>query len=91
MGSEIEQSIVAAMVRAFNNGGREVTTDDILFVLNSREEVVPLSTSQKDKIELLRRWLLEGRARSASFPEARSALRQKVRVPDFAAAPDLEL
>jgi SpoVK/Ycf46/Vps4 family AAA+-type ATPase len=91
VGSEIEQSIVAAMVRAFNNGGREVTTDDILFVLNSREEVVPLSTSQKDKIELLRRWLLEGRARSASFPEARSALRQKVRVPDFAAAPDLEL
>ncbi|MFO8085883.1 MAG: AAA family ATPase [Desulfobacterales bacterium] len=91
VGSEIEQSIIAAMVRAFNDGAKEVNTEDILYVLNSREEVVPLSTSQKDKIGLLRRWLLEGRARSASFPEARSALKQKVNAPDFAAAPDLEL
>jgi hypothetical protein len=64
---------------------------NIFVDLNSREEVVPLSTSQRDKIGHLRRWLLEGRARSASFPEASFALKQKVNVPDFAAAPDLEL
>jgi len=33
VGAEIEQAVVAAMVRAFNDGHREFTTDDILRVL----------------------------------------------------------
>jgi SpoVK/Ycf46/Vps4 family AAA+-type ATPase len=91
VGSEIEQAIVAAMVRAFNDGGREFSSDDILHMVTPPVEIVPLSSSQKDNIERLRKWLVEGRARSASFPEANSALKEQVRVPDFAAAPNLEL
>ncbi|WP_373500171.1 AAA family ATPase [Desulfococcus sp.] len=91
VGAEIEQSVLAAMVRAFNDRRREFTTDDILYVLQSREEVVPLSVSQRENIESLRHWLSEGRARSASFSEVRSALRHMVAVPDFGAAPLLEV
>lgn len=91
VGSEIEQTIVAAMVRAFNDGAREFNTADILRVITPPVEIVPLSSSQKDNIERLRQWLIEGRARSASFPEVDSALKEQVLVPGFAAAPDLEL
>ncbi|HDZ90677.1 MAG: AAA family ATPase [Deltaproteobacteria bacterium] len=91
VGAEIEQAIIAAMVRAFNDGHREFTTDDILHVLRAREEVVPISSSQKENIEALRRWLTEGRARSASFTEADAALKEQVKVPEFGAAPAIEL
>lgn len=91
VGAEIEQAIKAAMVRAFNDGQREFTTEDILHVLRSREEVVPISSSQKENIEALRRWLVEGRARSASFTEAGSAIKEQVAVPDFGAAPLLDV
>jgi hypothetical protein len=91
VGAEIEQTIIAAMVRAFNDGQREFTTEDILHVLNSRDEVVPISTSQKENIDSLRRWLVEGRARSASFTEKDSAVKEQVAVPDFGAAPAIEV
>lgn len=80
VGAEIEQAVIAAMVRAFNDGKREFTTEDILHVLRTREEVVPISISQKENISLLRRWLKEGRARSASFGETSSALKEQVEV-----------
>ncbi|MEW6418552.1 MAG: AAA family ATPase [Nitrospirota bacterium] len=91
VGAEIEQAIIVAMVRAFNDGHREFTTEDIINVLRSKDEVIPISSSQRENIESLRRWLLEGRARSASFPEAESALKEQVRVPDFSAAPAIEV
>ena len=91
MGAEIEQAVVAAMVRAFNDGQREFTTKDILHVLHSGEEVVPIIKSQKENIKELRKWLQEGRARSASFSETETALKEQVAVPDFGAAPLVEV
>ncbi len=91
VGAEIEQAVIAAMVRAFNDGKREFTTEDILYVLRTREEVVPISISQKENIDLLRKWLKEGRARSASFSETSSALKEQVKVPDFMATPGIEI
>lgn len=71
VGAEIEQAIIDAMHLAFNDAkqrGREFTTEDIAAAL---PKLVPLSRSQRDKIETLRNWLRDGRAQSASFPEAR--------------------
>jgi len=66
VGAEIEQAIIDAMYRAFNEpgqSGREFTTQDILEAL---VRLVPMSRSQREMIEELRRWLAEGRAQSAS-------------------------
>jgi SpoVK/Ycf46/Vps4 family AAA+-type ATPase len=69
-GSEIEQAVIDAMYIGFNDDQREFTTDDILLSLRRQ---VPLSVSQRETIEYLRNWLREGRAQSASFPEAEEA------------------
>lgn len=66
VGAEIEQAVIDAMYTAFsdrNRPGREFNTQDILDALN---RLVPLSRSQKENIDMLRSWLKEGRARSAS-------------------------
>jgi SpoVK/Ycf46/Vps4 family AAA+-type ATPase len=63
VGAEIEQAISDAMYIAFNDKVREVTTKDIL---QSMERLVPLSKSQREKIDQLQKWLREGRAQSAS-------------------------
>jgi len=52
--------------------------------------VIPISSSQKENIDALRRWLIEGRARSASFPETGLAVREQVRVRDLGAPPAIE-
>jgi SpoVK/Ycf46/Vps4 family AAA+-type ATPase len=91
VGAEIEQAVIAAMVRAFNDGKREFTTGDILHVLRTREEVTPISISQRDNIGRLRKWLEEGRARSASFRETSSALKEQVNVPGFMTTPSIEI
>lgn len=65
VGAEIEQAIIDAMYVGFDQG-REFTTDDIL---RSIEKQVPMSVSQRENVYLLRQWLMEGRARSASYPE----------------------
>ena len=88
VGAEIEQAIESAMIRAFNDGQREFTTEDILISL---KHIVPLSRSQEENIKALRVWLEEGRARSASFPEKEYALREQVEIPDFGAAPAIEV
>jgi len=91
VGAEIEQVVKAAMVKAFNVQ-REFTTDDIVDVLRAKEEVVPLSSAQRENIERLRLWLKEGRARSASFAEIETALGQQVKVPPgYGEAPVLEI
>jgi len=63
VGAEIEQTIIDAMYRAFNENMRNVTTDDILLCLRTQ---VPLSVSQRETVAALRAWLAEGRAQSAS-------------------------
>ena len=69
MGAEIEQAIIEAMYEGFNEN-REFTTEDISHGLKRQ---VPLSVSQKEKIEALRNWLREGRAQSASFAQVQEA------------------
>ncbi len=69
VGAEIEQAIVDAMYRAFNDTDRprrEFTTEDVLHAVAN---LIPLSRSQKENIAFLRGWLHEGRAQSASLPE----------------------
>jgi SpoVK/Ycf46/Vps4 family AAA+-type ATPase len=63
VGAEIEQVVAKAMYRAFGDGGREFTTEDLLA---GRRELIPLASSQRERIESLRDWLREGRALSAS-------------------------
>ncbi|HEY7819384.1 MAG TPA: AAA family ATPase, partial [Vicinamibacteria bacterium] len=69
VGAEIEQAVVDAMYRAFNDAERprrEFETED---VLDAIVKLIPLSRSQKENIGFLREWLHEGRAQSASLPE----------------------
>ena len=74
VGAEIEQAIIDGMYVGFNQG-REFTTSDLSHALKRQ---VPLSVSQQETIEGLRRWLKEGRAQSASFEEIREAEQQFV-------------
>lgn len=69
VGAEIEQAIVDAMYVGFG-AGREFTTDDMAAALKRQ---VPLSVSARETVGILRNWLREGRAQSASFEEAREA------------------
>src|SRR5690606_2851722 len=71
VGSELEQAIIDAMYVGFD-AGREFTGADIVASLRSQ---VPLSVSQRERIGDLRRWLTEGRARSASFHASSEAER----------------
>jgi AAA+ superfamily predicted ATPase len=73
-GAELEQAIIDAMYVGFN-AGREFTTED---VANALKRLVPLSVSQRETIEMLRSWLKEGRAQSASFQETSEATQQFV-------------
>ncbi len=75
VGSEIEQAVIDAMYIGFNDGQREFTTQDILFALKRQ---VPLSVSQRENITMLRNWLREGRAQSASFQKTEDAEHQFV-------------
>ncbi|MFQ3650704.1 MAG: AAA family ATPase, partial [Gemmataceae bacterium] len=71
VGAELEQAILDAMYVGFNEG-REFTTQDVSYALSKQ---VPLSVSQRETIEMLRMWLREGRAQSASLtPRGDSAL-----------------
>ncbi|MEN6610361.1 MAG: AAA family ATPase [Methanoregulaceae archaeon] len=63
VGAEIEQTLIDAMYVSFNDDLRPVTTADIH---EAMKREVPLSRSQREKVEALRTWLREGRAVSAS-------------------------
>jgi hypothetical protein len=81
VGSEIEQAVIEAMYQAFNDPesqAREFNTDDIA---GAMERLVPMSRSQKEMIEHLRRWLTEGRAQSASFAASEQASQRFVPIP----------
>jgi SpoVK/Ycf46/Vps4 family AAA+-type ATPase len=82
VGAEIEQAVIEAMYRAFNDTAeprREFTTDDVAAAM---QRLVPLSRSQRETIARLRRWLTEGRALSASFEESEMALHHSVPLPE---------
>jgi AAA+ superfamily predicted ATPase len=66
-GAEIEQTVIAALYRAFPES-REVTTDDILAAI---DETVPLATLAREHVDTLRRWA-DVRARPASSGEPES-------------------
>lgn len=61
-GSEIASIVPDALFVGFEDGGREITTEDLL---NSAKKVVPLAKTAKERIEKLRQWA-DGRARSAT-------------------------
>lgn len=77
VGAELEHAVIDAMYHAFNDGGRELDTDDVLAAL---KRLVPLSVAQRERVAMLRSWLLEGRAQSASFAEAAQAKKSFVEV-----------
>ena len=61
-GAEIAELVPEAMFIAFPDGGREITTDDLLVVA---EQIVPMARTSSEKINRLREtW--SGRARQAS-------------------------
>jgi hypothetical protein len=77
VGAEIEQTVIDAMYQAFNQDMRVITTSDLLQALRAQ---VPLSVSQREVVEGLRRWLREGRAVAASEagqiePESKDGIR----------------
>lgn len=61
-GSEIAELVPDAMFTAFNDGEREITTDDLI---NATRNVVPLSKTAAEKIGKLRDWA-QGRCRPAT-------------------------
>ena len=69
VGAEIEQAVIDAMYAAFSdpgNPGREPSSDDIVGAL---KRLVPMSHSQRERVNYLRTWVVEGRAQSASKPD----------------------
>jgi len=86
-GAEIEQAVVDAMYVGFNDKRREFTTEDIAAAL---KDIVPLSVSQRDRVEALRQWLRDGHAKSASFQETQQAEREFVQIEPRPLALDLD-
>lgn len=69
VGAEIEQAVIDAMYAAFSDPGkpgREPSSDDIVGAL---KRLVPMSHSQRERVNYLRTWVVEGRAQSASKPD----------------------
>lgn len=69
VGAEIEQAVLDGMYYAFDES-REFSTADVEKALRRQ---VPLSVSQSDVVNELRKLLLDGKAQSASFREAKDA------------------
>lgn len=63
-GAELEEAVIAALYKAFADGRREPTTEDLLGAV---AETVPLSHTMREQVEGLRTWA-KGRARRASEP-----------------------
>lgn len=64
-GSEIEQAVISALYDAYEDDKAELTTQRLL---DSLEEIVPLSYTMKERIDSMREWA-RSRARRASFQE----------------------
>jgi AAA+ superfamily predicted ATPase len=73
VGAEIEQAVIDAMYIAFSDSEaprREFTTDDVIEALR---RLVPMSHSQRERVQYLRNWVVDGRAASASFSDKGAA------------------
>jgi SpoVK/Ycf46/Vps4 family AAA+-type ATPase len=73
-GSEIAAIVPDALFCAFNDGAREINTQDLI---DAAATVVPLSKTASEKIAKLRDWA-SGRARPASAAETAEAARKVV-------------
>ncbi|MBL4844769.1 MAG: AAA family ATPase [Planctomycetes bacterium] len=65
-GAELEEVVIVALYKAFADGRREPTSQDLLVAV---AETVPLSHTMREQVEGLRSWAA-GRARRASAPVA---------------------
>lgn len=68
-GSELAELIPSAMFEAFADGGRELTTADLM---RAAKGVTPLAVTAAEKIDGIRK-MAQGRFRLASLPETQSA------------------
>jgi SpoVK/Ycf46/Vps4 family AAA+-type ATPase len=64
-GAEIEQAVVSSLFRAFHDGPRELTTEDVIAAVKAS---VPLSVTMREGIQRLRDWA-DTRARPSSSAE----------------------
>ena len=55
-GAEIEVGVENAMFRAFSDGGREFTTDDLIYAMN---EMIPQYITSKKSVDRTREWMKE--------------------------------
>jgi SpoVK/Ycf46/Vps4 family AAA+-type ATPase len=78
-GSEIAALVPDAMFAAFADGGRDVTTDDLLAAART---VVPLSRTASEKVARLREWA-KGRARPATSNITELGEQKRARVLDL--------
>jgi SpoVK/Ycf46/Vps4 family AAA+-type ATPase len=78
-GSEIAALVPDALFTAFNDGAREINTDDLIAAAKT---VVPLSVTAAEKIDALRKWA-STRARPASMPEKVAKASKAVRALDI--------
>jgi len=61
-GAELEAGVIAGLWKAFSDGKRNLTEEDIIFSIN---QDIPLSITMKEQMATLRKWV-ETRARPAS-------------------------
>ena len=78
-GSEIAALVPDALFAAFADGGREITTEDLL---TAAKTVTPLSKTAAEKIKALRAWA-SGRARPATSTEPIEVARPQLRAIDL--------
>jgi hypothetical protein len=78
-GSEIAALVPDSLFAAFNDGAREIATDDLLAAAKT---VVPLSKTAEEKISTLRNWA-NGRARNATSQVEVTATSSQNRVLDL--------
>lgn len=79
VGAEIASIVPEAMFTAFNDGAREITTEDLLL---AAESVVPLSVTMGEKLGEIRKFM-EGKSLNASKPEQAVQSRGKKEVLDL--------
>lgn len=68
-GAEIEETVISALYKAFNDGARDLKVDDLAEVI---DETVPLAKMSETEITDLRKWA-EGHARYASPRQEKEA------------------
>ncbi len=71
-GAEIASLVPTALFEGFDDGLREITTDDLI---EAARDVVPLSVTAKEKVEALREWA-KTRARPAGRAQAEAPIGQ---------------